>query len=283
MELPEERTESEAVKGNVTVWRPWQLKQLELFQAVAISLPSCQHLLQEYGIVSVQSGAASYRYRNAHDQIANEGCYVMEPGEAVSCQTKDFTYYSLCIDPVWLQQFATRMLHWEKGLPHFPRHPLCDPALSRAVRDLAASSQVPVSLLRQEETLLHLLSPLLLFHTQYKKALPQLGWEQPAITRTKEYLEVHYAEEVALQDLATEANLSPFHLAHVFRQVVGLPPHAYQTQLRLAHARALLMQGYDAGWVAHETGFSDQSHFTRLFKRYVLMTPGSYRKTARWF
>jgi AraC-like DNA-binding protein len=44
----------------------------------------------------------------------------------------------------------------------------------------------------------------------------------------------------------------------------------------------LLAQGYDAGYVAQETGFFDQSHFTQQFKQRFLITPGSYRKTARF-
>ena len=90
--------------------------------------------------------------------------------------------------------------------------------------------------------------------------------------------QAHYAQEVALQELASEANLSPFHLARSFRQAVGLPPHAYQTHLCLE----LLAHGCDVGYVAHETGFLDQPHFTQQFKRHYLVTPGSYRKTARF-
>ena len=109
-----------------------------------------------------------------------------------------------------------------------------------------------------------------------------LGQEHPAIKRTKEYLEAHYAEEVALRQLANGVNMSPFHLARVFRQTVGVPPHAYQTQLRLAYAKTLLAQGWEVDYVASETGFFDQSHFAQQFKRRYLVTPGSYRKTARF-
>jgi AraC-like DNA-binding protein len=65
--------------------------------------------------------------------------------------------------------------------------------------------------------------------------------------------------------------------------VVGLPPHAYQTKLRLARAKTLLAQGYDVGYVSSETGFFDQSHFSQQFKRCYLVTPGSYRKAVRFF
>jgi len=66
---------------------------------------------------------------------------------------------------------------------------------------------------------------------------------------------------VSLHELAAVANMSPFHLAWVFRQA----------------------QGFEVGYVAHETGFADQSHFTRQFKRSFLVPPGSYRRTTSVF
>ena len=278
------REEREVVKGSFTVWRPWQLKPLELCQGIAVSTPARQFFTQGYRIVCVQSGTADFQYQNtrASDQ-GSEGTFrVFEPGAIFTCQKKDSTYHCLHIDPAWLQQFAAEQFHWEQSLPHFPSHPLFDPSLSRAVRDLAARSQAPASRLQQEEMLLHLLAPLLLSHAEDAGALPQLGREHPAVKRAKEYLRAHYVEEIPLQELARVAYLSPFHLARVFRQTVGVPPHAYQTQLRLAHARTLLAQGFEVGYVAHETGFSSESHFAQHFKRNFLATPGSYRKTARF-
>jgi AraC-like DNA-binding protein len=278
----EARERREAVNGSVTVWRPWQLKPLELVQGVAVSHPPCQQLTQEYRLACTHSGAAYYRYRNTGGPAINGTCYVTEPGEPLNCQHKDSTYHCLSLDPAWLQQFATGQLQREQSLPHFPSHPIFDPSLSRAVRDLATRSLAPASRLQQEETLLRLLARLLLSHAEDAGALPQPGREHPAIKRVKEYLQAHYVEEIALQDLAHLAHLSPFHLTHVFRQAVGLPPHAYQTLLRLARAKTLLVQGFDVSYVAHETGFYDQSHFAQQFKQHYLVTPGSYRKTARF-
>jgi AraC-like DNA-binding protein len=280
----EARERREAIKGSVTVWRPWQLKDLELFHVVAASIPSCQHVTQEYLLMSAQSGAVNLQYRKTRfsGQVADGTLQVIEPGETWSCHCKDLTYHTLFLDPAWLQQLATEMIQWEKPLPHFPDQTLFDPSLSRAVRDLAAKSRSPASRLQQEETLLHLFAQLLFSHSEGAGAQPQLSWEHPAIKRAKDYLEAHYTQEVALQELARVARLSPFHLARVFRKVVGLPPHAYQTQLRLAHARKLLAQDFDVSYVAMEMGFCDQSHFTQQFKRLYQVTPGIYRKTARF-
>jgi AraC-like DNA-binding protein len=57
---------------------------------------------------------------------------------------------------------------------------------------------------------------------------------------------------------------------------VGLSPHNFQTQIRLKQAKAKLLQGQSIIDVALETGFVDQSHFTRFFKRMIGVTPGEY-------
>lgn len=285
MRSHEARAKCEVAGGSVTVWRPWQLKQLELSQGVAISTPSRQRLIQEYLIVCVQTGTADFQYRNArfNGSIINEIFYVIEPGETWTSQIKDVTFSCLMIDPIWLQEIASEALHWERPLPHFSNRTFFDPSLSRAMHDLAKGSQAPASRLQWEETLLHLFVPLLHMHAEEARSLPPLGREHPAIKHTKDYLQAHYAQEVSLQELASMVNMSSFHLVRVFHQAIGLPPHAYQTQLRLAYARTLLAQGYEVGHVASETGFFDQSHFTQQFKRRYLMTPGAYRKTARFF
>jgi AraC-like DNA-binding protein len=55
-----------------------------------------------------------------------------------------------------------------------------------------------------------------------------------------------------------------------------MPPHAYLVQIRLLRAKALLRRGRPIAHVASATGFADQSHFTRHFKRLMGVTPAKY-------
>jgi transcriptional regulator GlxA family with amidase domain len=98
----------------------------------------------------------------------------------------------------------------------------------------------------------------------------------PAVARTQQALHERFAEEVPLEELAELAGMSKCHLVHLFHKEVGLPPHAYQIQLRVARARVLVAAGVPLAEVATMTGFADQSHLTRLFKRVVGMPPGQY-------
>ena len=72
------------------------------------------------------------------------------------------------------------------------------------------------------------------------------------------------------------AGFSPYHLARLFHDETGLPPHTYLTQLRINRAKQRLQAGDPIADVAAATGFSDQSHLTRRFKRIVGVTPGQF-------
>lgn len=275
----------EAVSSGAMAWRPWQLKQFEFFAAKTVSTPSVRHFSRGYFLlVAIQSGTSENHYRNTRSiDRGGEGMFrVFEPEEAWRCQARRASFQGLTVDPAWLHEMAGELLHSERRLPHFPSRCLRAPSLSAALHELARSSWSPASRLQQQELLLGLFAPLMLVHGEDGGALPKVGCERLAVTRAKEYLESHYAEEVPLQALASVAHLSAYHLARVFRQSVGVPPHAYQTQLRLARARKLLAQGLDCGDVANETGFFDQSHFTKQFRRYFFVNPGSYRRTAKY-
>jgi AraC-like DNA-binding protein len=104
---------------------------------------------------------------------------------------------------------------------------------------------------------------------------------QDAVRLVQEYLEENFAANVSLDELARVVCLSPYHLARLFRQEVGMPPHAYQLQLRLTRAKRLLLDGVPVSEVATQTGFFDLSHFTRHFKRHVGVSPGSYTGEAQ--
>ena len=101
-----------------------------------------------------------------------------------------------------------------------------------------------------------------------------------ALRRVRDLLEAEYARTVTISELAREAGLSTFHLIRVFRASFGLPPYKYLEQVRIQQARRLIRLGFPLTHVVHATGFSDQSHLTRYFKRIVGVTPGTYARAG---
>lgn len=95
-----------------------------------------------------------------------------------------------------------------------------------------------------------------------------------------DYIESNIQAALSLRDLATVTRLSPNHFARLFKQSTGLTPYNYVLRRRVARAQ-LLLSRTDASiaQIAADSGFGDQTHLTRAFKRLIGATPGSYRKS----
>jgi AraC-like DNA-binding protein len=98
----------------------------------------------------------------------------------------------------------------------------------------------------------------------------------PVVWRARDHLRQEYARRVTLDELAAVVGMRRFALAHAFTREVGMPPHAYQTHVRVHRARELIGRGQVLSSVSQEVGFADQSHLTRHFKRVLGLTPGRY-------
>jgi AraC-like DNA-binding protein len=98
------------------------------------------------------------------------------------------------------------------------------------------------------------------------------------VKRMRNYVHENLADQVKLDKLASEAGLSRFHAARLFKKHVGTSPHRYQLMVRLDRAKALLTEGHSCAWVATELGFCDQSHLHRHFKKVVGLALGHFQQ-----
>lgn len=147
------------------------------------------------------------------------------------------------------------------------------PAITGGIAAMWEAATTEQDALEQQTRLASLLSAVLDLMARETPRPPVLS---PAVSRTRDALHERFADEVPLEQLAEIAGMSKCHLVHLFHKEVGLPPHAYQIQLRVARARQLVAAGVPLAEVATLTGFADQSHLTRLFKRVVGIPPGQY-------
>jgi AraC-like DNA-binding protein len=103
----------------------------------------------------------------------------------------------------------------------------------------------------------------------------------PALRRACEMLNDDLAANPTLAQLADQAGVSRHRLTRLFRAAYGLPPHRFALAQRIRLARSLLEAGLAAAEVAQRTGFFDQSHLHRHFRRTLGMTPGQYARLVR--
>jgi transcriptional regulator GlxA family with amidase domain len=100
-----------------------------------------------------------------------------------------------------------------------------------------------------------------------------------AVLRAVELMRRRLASPLSLEELAESAGLSPFHFARQFKTATGHPPHDYLVRLRVDRAQELIRH-HGREWtmaaIAQETGFADQSHMARHFKRVLGVSPREF-------
>jgi AraC-like DNA-binding protein len=99
-----------------------------------------------------------------------------------------------------------------------------------------------------------------------------------ALRLASEYLADQPERNIGLDELAAVAGIGKFRLIRLFREHLGLSPHAVQLAHRIRTARRLLEGGTPVADIAAATGFADQSHLHRHFQRSIGLTPGEYRR-----
>jgi len=154
---------------------------------------------------------------------------------------------------------------------------LRDAVLVDAFEQVHRDSEVAGPTLPREERYLEFVSRLLARHTREPPHVAGVGREPRAIRLTREYLDQRLDQRVRLDDIASAVGLPPFRLYRAFERATGMSPHAYQRQARLRCAAHLLRQGNPIHDVAIASGFADQAHLTRSFRRTMGVTPGAYK------
>lgn len=262
------------------MWRTADLGGLELFRATISAFAFHPHAHEEFFIALTETGVATPMYRGSRHILGPGDLLVLNPEESHAGgppSGRTWTYRAIYPSPSLMREIAAELPRSKK--PEFHGDSIRDPRVAERLRRFhELSEQSGSSALEREAHLTEALVLLIARHAAPQQDLRSLGGERQSVERTKAYLEEHAHENVSLRELARQAGLSPFHLCRVFRGSTGMTPHAYQTQVRIRRARNLLRAGMPITLAATESGFYDQAHLTRHFKRVMGLTPGRYAR-----
>jgi len=100
------------------------------------------------------------------------------------------------------------------------------------------------------------------------------------LKRVLDYIGAKLDEDLSLLALANVAGMNLCYFARLFKQSTGLNPHRYVLEQRITRAKQLLRaQGMTVFEAGVRTGFADQGHFTKVFRRFVGVTPTKFRSS----
>lgn len=263
-------------------WTPHELRGVELLHAHYIEQRFAPHVHEGFVFTVIEQGAQSFRHRGS-DHLAPAGSMVLiNPDELHTgsrAHEQGWRYRGFYPDNHLMVGVLAELGLDTGGLPSFADSVLHDPPLHRMFAELHRLLDSRASALQQQTAWREAI--LTLFQRHARLPSPQApGREPQVVARAKELLSSCLAAPPSLEQLARAVNLSPFHLARVFRRATGLPPHAWLMQRRLERARGLLKDGCAPLSVAMQLGFADQSHLSRQFKQTYGVGPGAYRKAC---
>jgi len=104
------------------------------------------------------------------------------------------------------------------------------------------------------------------------------GLDRETVARAIDFIDSNAAQNLSLAEIAAEMGLSPHYFCTAFMRSTGVPPHRFLLQRRIDHAKPMLAAGVSIAQVALDCGFSSQSHFTTVFRRFAGVPPSAWRK-----
>ena len=207
-------------------------------------------------------------------------------GASLRCYSETGGHFGVVMLSIALQQLDPELQHeFQAARLREPRFMFTNQRIWQMGRKLASECMEPV--LFSPLYCDHLAALLLLELARSTVDGPrtpamQGGLTHSQLSRTREFIEENPSERVRLSDLAQLAGVSVSHFCHAFKQSTGMSPYRWQLLSRIRKAQELLLSGsVPLASIALATGFADQSHFTRTFRRIVGKTPGAWLRANR--
>lgn len=256
-----------------------QLNHLELLHATYVNHTFAKHIHEGFAIGVIERGALKFSYRGENLTAASGCINLVIPGEAhdgYAATDDGWTYRMFYLESKLLEQVVYEA-SGKARIPYFTTGVINDNYLAEFIRRVhILLGKEAVSLLEQEALLVAMLTEFISRYAEERLDIKNVGKENHAVNLAREYIEDTYTRNFSIRELSAICNLSPFHLIRVFRNCVGVPPHVYLKQVRIKQAKTLLSKGFSMAFIAHEVGFSDQSHFAKQFKQITGITPKNY-------
>jgi AraC-like DNA-binding protein len=238
------------------------------------------HRHDTYALGFTMRGIQAFNYRGASQRSLPGQMFVLHPDEihdGHAGTSTGFRYRILYVEPGAIRNAlsGTRC-----PLP-FARDAVSDDRrLRAAIMPALEDLDLPLEDLHRDQLILSLAEALAAVDPSVaRRRLSTRDWR--AVGLARDLLDANVGRGVASAELEAATGLSRFALARHFRACLGTSPHRYLVMRRLDRARALIRRGATLADAALSSGFADQSHMTRHFKRSYGIAPGRWAAITR--
>lgn len=252
--------------------------QLEAYQFNGIVQIFPTHFHEYYVIGLIEEGERQLTVNNHKFPIGPGDLITFNPMDNHACEQTDgktLRYKCLNLNQDTVYNTACDVLGC-RSLPRFSRPVQYRFDNASIFSDLHNSIMGGAPALEREELYLLFMQQLL---TDYTTVSETVSTNSPRkeIDDVCVFLEQHYDDHITLDRLSHVAKMNKYGLIRLFTQHKGITPYRYLKTIRIGEAKKLLEEGIEPAQVAQRTGFSDQSHFSNYFSRFIGLSPGQYQ------
>ncbi|MPM80175.1 HTH-type transcriptional activator Btr [bioreactor metagenome] len=261
----------------IEFYRDNDLPFFELKSCNTSELSYKKHAHEEYSIGIVDQGKSYFWYDGKVDEVHSKTMVFLPPDLIHSCNPvnrSQWEYKMLYVCKEWVQGFMESRKSYKLNNPIVKNVSNCGTikTVSGILENLKAKSNP----LEKEASILAVFE--LALSGEKKVCLVNFKSEQPKLKIIKEYLQNYFNQKVTLDQLEQVSGINKFHIIRLFKEQFRIPPHAFQTMLRINYAKKELGKHRQMTEIALDAGFYDQSHFIKVFKSYTGVTPDRYQK-----
>ena len=245
------------------------------FKGIMQEFPN--HFHEYYVIGFIESGQRYLSCKGKEYMIETGDLIIFNPHDNHTCKQidgKTLDYRCINIQPEIMKKVALEITGKEY-LPYFVGPVLFHNDLVSSLRELHLMVMQEEKDFIKEELFLLILEQLL---AEYSDAVSAEATQEPSSENkiVCDYLENNYMKNITLRDLSALTGISKYYLLRSFTKQNGISPYSYLETIRIGKAKKLLEQGIAPIDVSMQTGFTDQSHFTNFFKKFIGLTPKQY-------
>lgn len=256
--------------------------QVEVYEFKGIAQKFGNHFHDGYVIGLVEAGIREFVCNNNHYTLNAGDILLINPQEIHGCEQfgdDNLHYFSFNISTDTMLRVMIEITG-KASLPHFNENVIRWEEIELSLYDLKNMILEEHQDFKKEETFLFLLERLI---NDYSEPVRVIESEKAPeqIEKICQYLEEHFFRNITLDELSLIAGFSKYYLLRTFTKVKGISPHKYLETVRIENSKKMLEEGLPIIDIALRTGFTDQSHFTNLFKSLIGLTPKSYQKVIK--
>lgn len=240
-----------------------------------------RHTHEEYSLGVTLKGRQDFFCRNAFYKSQAGGIILFNPEDVHDGHSgldQEIEYVMLYIHPNEFKPLFNTLGYNKGHTLRLDNNLLDDPTLRNQILSLSQlMHQSQHSKIECETALFHIAHSLVRLNGSLDIITSSKSRKDSLLLRAKDFIIANLEQDICIDNIAQEVNMSKYHFIRQFRIQFGITPHQYVLSCRINQARKALEVGLTSSQAALDSGFADSSHLNRRFKLAYGITPKQYQ------